>query len=363
MPYKKYIFKILLVFFSIFFILIAVEIFLRISGYNALNKYMDGRELILKVSDDPDVIYELTPGTAGPAWGTDVYINSEGFRGRELDKTRSRKYRIIVLGDSITFGNFLPADGIYSYQTEQLLSDESRDVEVFNFGVGGYDILQDVALLKYKGLKFKPDLVVVGFCLNDVGISSPNLLYLEKVTKWRDDPLFRIRVVQLAANLYEKISLKGWMENQNSQKVFRKNYENQILPIDENERDLLSLMNNLDDAYPSNWYKSKDRIGRLRYAFKELRRLADENGFSVLITIIPWLEVDNRGAYPYKYVHEIIKLEAAGAGLDTVDLTEDFMKVGMKNLRIVNDDHVHPNKLGHSIIAENIAKYVLSNEN
>lgn len=362
MLYKNYIIKILLVLVSIFFILVAVELSLRIIGYDALNKYKDGRELILKASDDPDVIYELTPGASGPSWGTDVYINSDGFRRRELYKTRSSEYRIIALGDSITFGNFLPEKYTYSYQTEQLLSDEAIDVEVFNFGVGGYDILQDVALLKYKGLKFNPDLVVVGFCLNDVGISSPNLQYLEKIKKWHANPLFKIRAVQLVAHLYEKIILKGWMAQQNSQKVFRKNYEDKILQIGENESDLLSLMSKLDDAYPADWYKNEDRIGRLRYAFKELSRLADENGFSVLITIIPWLEVDNRGAYPYKNVHEIIKLEANNAGLDAIDLTEDFMSAGMNNLRIENDDYVHPNKLGHLIIAENIASYVLSNQ-
>src|SRR5581483_4113315 len=43
-------------------------------------------------------------------------------------------------------------------------------VEVLNSGVWGYNAVQEVATLEWKGLLFAPDVVVVGLCGNDLAL-------------------------------------------------------------------------------------------------------------------------------------------------------------------------------------------------
>ena len=45
----------------------------------------------------------------------------------------------------------------------------SRDgVEVLNFGVPGYNLDQEIEVLRTRALELDPDVVVIAFCLNDL---------------------------------------------------------------------------------------------------------------------------------------------------------------------------------------------------
>jgi len=94
---------------------------------------------------------------------TVIKTNSHGFRGKEvtLRKPDSVK-RIIVLGDSFVFGQGLEEDETYPFQLEtQLRAKTGGAWEVLNFGIPGYNTLQESELLKLKGLEFSPELVTV----------------------------------------------------------------------------------------------------------------------------------------------------------------------------------------------------------
>src|SRR5689334_18825859 len=117
----------------------AIEIGLRTIGYDPLKELKNGREAIIRISDIPGLEYELTPNASAYAWNTEVKINSLGFRDREFSEQKSRAYRILALGDSITFGTSLAVDLTYPKQLEELLNEAgSARFEVFNLGVGGY---------------------------------------------------------------------------------------------------------------------------------------------------------------------------------------------------------------------------------
>lgn len=47
-----------------------------------------------------------------------------------------------------------------------------ENVTVLNFGVPGYNMAQELEVLKRKALTFEPDLVVLQYCVNDEQISS-----------------------------------------------------------------------------------------------------------------------------------------------------------------------------------------------
>lgn len=278
---------------SLLITLIVLEIALRLCGYSPLRDWRM-RDFAMRPSVYPDLKYELTPGASGRVWGTDLKINSQGFRG-PAPSSNPATQRVIVLGDSIAFGNNLPLEDTFSFQLLQRLVSQGRDVEILNFAVGGYDTLQEVSLLEIRGLKYHPDLVVVAYCLNDISIASVNLEHIQRMQPSHYSFLYKSRLAQLISSSIEAIRTKNWLKHMNEPEVFHRDYENQIDPIGDEESELLDLMNQAPKWPSTTWYGERDRVGRLRFGFRRLARISKENGFPVVIMIVPLL-LDNGGA-------------------------------------------------------------------
>lgn len=105
--------------------------------------------------------------------GRDVEIvtNSLGFRGPELGDKLKNQIRILVLGDSITLGDYIGYEEVYVSQLEKELRTNGELVHVINAGVGAINLETEYYILKEKGLFTKPDIVVVGLYLNDASES------------------------------------------------------------------------------------------------------------------------------------------------------------------------------------------------
>ena len=121
---------------------------------------------------DPARRMRLAPGYSGWFAGVPVHTNGLGLRDdREytLEKGAST-FRILVLGDSVTFGHGGIAENAYPRLLEKLLREWRSDVDwqVWNAGVPGYNTSQELAHLLELGPLARPDLVVVGFFLNDL---------------------------------------------------------------------------------------------------------------------------------------------------------------------------------------------------
>ncbi len=121
---------------------------------------------------DPERVERLAPNYDGWFAGVPVHINSLGFRdSREYALPKApNTFRIIVLGDSVTFGHGSVYEHTYPRLLEQRLKAwrPSVDWQVWNLGVPGYDSAQELTTLLSDGPRFQPDLVVVGFLQNDV---------------------------------------------------------------------------------------------------------------------------------------------------------------------------------------------------
>jgi lysophospholipase L1-like esterase len=126
---------------------------------------------------DPLLGERLNPGYDGYFAGVPVGINSLGFRDtREyaLEKPRGT-FRILVLGDSVTFGHGALYETTYPYLLEQRLRAWRPDVEwqVWNLGVPGYSTRDELTYLQQVGDRYAPDLVIVGFFINDIVVGGP----------------------------------------------------------------------------------------------------------------------------------------------------------------------------------------------
>ncbi len=96
-------------------------------------------------------------------------FNTLGLRDRTYDQEKPPGVtRVVVLGDSVTYGPTLPLEGTFDNQLEDRLN-RARDghVEVLNLAVPGYNSEQEAARLRVKGLDLDPDLVVVVWTIND----------------------------------------------------------------------------------------------------------------------------------------------------------------------------------------------------
>lgn len=121
-----------------------------------------------KISDTPGLSYELIANAKDE---NGFYsINSKGVRDREFEIPKPADvFRIIVLGDSVTFGTEYPLELTYPKILEKLLNknpESNLRFEVLNAGVCSYNAVQKVLLLQNKLLDYDPDMVILQF-LND----------------------------------------------------------------------------------------------------------------------------------------------------------------------------------------------------
>ena len=121
---------------------------------------------------DPVRVERLAPSYSGWFAGVPVHINSLGLRdNREYDLRKSpNTVRILVLGDSVTFGHGSVYEHTYPYLLEQRLRAWQPRVEwqVWNAAVPGYNTSHELAQLLEVGPLFAPDLVIIGFYENDI---------------------------------------------------------------------------------------------------------------------------------------------------------------------------------------------------
>ena len=119
----------------------------------------------------------LAAGYDGWFAGVPVHINSLELRDpREYALAkRPETFRVLVLGDSVTFGHGSVYEHTYPYLLEQRLKGWRPDIDwqVWNAAVPGYNTSQELAQLLEVGERYAPDLVVVGFYENDLVGNEP----------------------------------------------------------------------------------------------------------------------------------------------------------------------------------------------
>ncbi|MHB2026048.1 MAG: GDSL-type esterase/lipase family protein [Elusimicrobiota bacterium] len=121
-------------------------------------------------------LWALTAFRPSPMLGWEhtpnVYeFNSLGFVNPEYPKRKKPgTYRIMLIGDSL-------AEGYGLFLLRKINSNPALagHVEVWDLGVGGYNIAQIASMLKRRGLRYHPDLVILFVCLKDLDPGIPTL--------------------------------------------------------------------------------------------------------------------------------------------------------------------------------------------
>jgi len=295
-------------------------------------------------STNSKLVYELVPNNKGVDMGAEVEINSHGLRDKEyrLEK-QENVYRILVLGDSWTFGTGMNLDETYVKQLEKLLNtnDPSREYEVINCGVGGYNTVREVELFKEKNLiLFNPDLVIIGYNIHNIEIGHQ----------------FRNPKQKSDNNGSHRIQYEGPNTTFLTYDTIRKlkNFSVLFQTIIYRNETLFKTLKIRD--YEPLYSDSSEGGTAARASLAELLDIANSRDISVLLVCFPVLSnLDD--SFPFSSIHQIVGKAADSLGIMFYDLFPDFKGLKGSSLWLHQLDR-HPNAKGHTIIADGIYRYL-----
>jgi lysophospholipase L1-like esterase len=284
---------------SVLFALVLVEVVLRLQFDEERDR---ARRKGYFRSDNPRLVYEPRPNTSWQFPGTliRIHTNSAGFRDDEFVMPKPEgTYRIAVVGDSVTVGWEVASEHTYPQVMEAMFRKAGKRVDVMNLGVAGYNTIQEVETLRARGLAFAPDLAILAYVLNDelVRGQGPSGAFAKSFSRLLDRA--KIGVRRLSHALGESVAEE---------------------------------------------------------AFRELAAIARQRDIAVLIVIFPTLDADSE--YPHHARHQEITEVCRRNGLDVLDLLPAFCEAGFSNLRVAEDDILHPNERGHRLAAREIVAHL-----
>jgi len=146
--------------------------------------------------EDPHFHHRLKPSETYHYYSSefDVHIRTNRFGLRGPDPVLPKPpglFRILMLGDSFTFGFPVQDQETFSYLIERGLQAHGYPVEVVNGGISGYSPVLEYIALRDEFIQFDPDLVILWYDrgdLQDDALYERNLLYDPHGNILRCDP-------------------------------------------------------------------------------------------------------------------------------------------------------------------------------
>ncbi len=251
------------------------------------------------------------PGASAVLQRVPVAINSKGLRDHEYDyAVPPGVTRILVLGDSVTFGWGVPLDETYPKVLERLLNDGAATgkFQVLNGGVGNYTTSRIIGLYDYELHKYDPSVVIFAFYLNNANDTPDSGLRFLFDTPL-EFPVFlwsRLQGVTARAGLSESFD-----------DFYRRLYS-------PNDPSFLRFRDNLSQF-----------LARLR-----------EAGKTVIVVSVPDGRDLQRPTYRFQFVTDQVAAIAAASQVKFVDLFPALQGMAPGDVMNSPEDR-HPNAEGH----------------
>jgi len=299
-----------------------------------------------RLEDDKHIIYSLKPNidvsTRSSRWADiiDIKTNSLGLRNAEIDDPKKPGvYRILALGDSITFGIDLPPEKTYVKVLEQILNRNRIDngvekYEVINTGVRGYSTYNELGYLRKRGVNLDPDMIIIGFCTNDV--EDPIFLFDERTLEVIGPPPPEAIPNPERIGIMSKLFL--------TEKISRVFEVRQRLE----KRRFELCLEALSDLSTPEWIWLREQIDGIV-------EITAYRGIRVVLVFFP-LKYQIGDDPALRKPQELMGKYCRYRGIEMVDLLPRYENDGVDY--IIEGDQVHPSELGHLIAAEEIAKSI-----
>lgn len=311
---KKLLFALISLLIGIGVTLAFLELFLRINprfGYISSSYRLKSESLLKQLMQhkrySPLLGFENIPNVDG--------ISSYGLVSKEYKLKKDKDtFRILILGDSV-------GEGFDSGFLEDLLNENSflharYNFEVWNGSVGGYDIRRYYLYLKYKGLRYDPDMVIVFFCLNDFDIDTAVYYANERG----------------AIQYYFFNSSELFKRYEPSPFLMRYSYLYRFIILRLNTY-LLSIKEKICGI------NQRQEDGR--YYLEKIKEICRKNNLPILAVIFPYLKPLSEYKDYQRQQYQDIKGVINSLGIDCLDLHEYLPQEDLYNLRIDKKDETH----------------------
>jgi lysophospholipase L1-like esterase len=278
-------------------------------------------------------------------------INSAGFREKEYSLEKPADVtRIAVLGDSITFGFEVPVQYTYAKVMEDLLNKNGTGkYEVLNFGVGGYSTYNELEQLQETVLAYHPNIVVLGFCMNDVAspyaeftphtssqLNIPDDAIPNPAMKIHSATLFSKAGAALFRYSYMARYLQSWYARKIKKDKAKVNANFELYNLD--------CLEALSDPYSIEWQWLGKKLLKMNAVCKA-------NNINLLVAIFPlYYQLDQR--YAYADSRRTLMQFCWQNEIPAVDIYDVFEEYSLDTRQVIYVDQLHPNEIGHNLAGQ-----------
>ncbi len=122
-------------------------------------------------AERPEISYSLSPNASLVVLGIPFTTNELGLREDSFLPKSDQLFRILCLGDSVTFGSGVPTENTFPRVLESRLqarATPSIKIDVINAGVAGYSFQNIVAFAENLITRLQPEVVIYTFVENDL---------------------------------------------------------------------------------------------------------------------------------------------------------------------------------------------------
>ena len=321
---------------SLLVALLAAELLIRVAG--AAPEVSVIRKGRFQLSRNPKIGFEPVPGLRYEGESLSFYdyqgaSNRLGYRDRDHEVAKpDGVWRIVVLGDSIAAGLRVERfEDTFPAVLERLLREQGVNAEVINLAVSGYNTQQEVETLADKGLRYRPDLVLVAYSLTD----------RERVD---GDILKTLLEAERSSGRGSAARVHPWLLKSALYRFFRY----RVLPPRPSELSDAEIRRSTDLV-------SGDTVAEY---FGVLDRLARREGFRVMVAVFPRL-VRNFTHYWFRDQHRYVRGLSANHGFVHLDLLPELARCRRASGEPIGADNYHPSAYGHRCAAEAMARTIL----
>jgi hypothetical protein len=294
-----------------------------------------------------------------------IRTNSLGLRGKDIPSKKDNEIRILILGDSFTFGIGVEEDETYSSKLEVLLNSKiDKAFKVINAGFPGLGTYTQLHFFKEYGLKLNPDLVILQFYI-DV---FENMRY----KKWKEELNLSLDKIERSKN-YNAIVEKS--------NLFRNFLKKSIFLRKLHDRCVLLTLNFKKDYSDVTWgWTPNNEVAFLKKdtqltkwgwqitkeALSEINNTAKQNNISLIILVTPaWCQLTNKvpgnnyNKYDLAKPNRILEEFATNNNIMLFDPLPLFQKfVNPQKYYYFYDQHW--TKDGHEFIAKKLSNLMLT---
>ena len=277
-----------------------------------------GRSGLIRLSNDPDISYELKPNVDTYFRMTRFATNSQGLRDKEYSLSKPPlTFRVAVIGASFVMGSGVELEDTFHTMLENQFNGErkGRTYEFINLGIGGHSPWNSLAVLKKRALKYEPDLVIFA--------TTPNM--------YESHPRPPLRKIRPVSHPFFDSYFKTLLQLRIAM------WQNQLKRAKKPARDA----------------KIKEARKRIDGIFSELKGIEENSGIPVCVVI---LEHRKNSLDLLKE----IQAAARNRGVRLIDASEPFSRAGFPEY-CAHPLDCHPNAGAHRIFARVIHDYLTEN--